>query len=165
MDIRHCLSPYCFNDQVVTSCLGLLINWPWYTFAHRQIGSGASFDLLSKGIKNWCASPSSTGTRLFERCCHFIEGFIELMQRGPREREACYLRFTIHAVLTVDAGSLTFLSGWDAATTSNQQVVFQTLDEYIFGVRRGKWREAFFKKRFISITRVGVFSFNRHPGK
>ena len=74
------------------------------------------------------------------------------MQRGPRERETRYLQFTIqrpgdliyiphllaHAVLTLDTGSTTVLSGWDAATTSNQHVILQTLDEYTFGVRRGK---------------------------
>ena len=80
------------------------------------------------------------------------------MQRGPRERDARYLRFTIqrpgdliyiphllaHAVLTLDTGSPTILSGWDAATTLNQHVILQTLDECTFGVlRRGKWREIF----------------------
>ena len=59
------------------------------------------------------------------------------MQRGPREREARYLRFTLHrpgeliyiphllahAVLTLDTGSPTILSGRDAATTSNQHVI------------------------------------------
>ena len=82
------------------------------------------------------------------------------MQRGPREREARYLQFTIqrpgdliyiphllaHAVLTLDTGSPTILSRWDAATTSNQRVILQTLDEYTFGVRRGNWREVFRKK-------------------
>ena len=142
LDFRYCISPYCFSDQVVTSCMGLLMNRPWFTFAHTEIGGGASFALLNKGIKIWCASTSCNSTRLFERCCHSPEGFKEVIQRGPREREAPYLRFTIqrpgdlvfiphllaHAVLTLDTGSPTFLSGWDAATTSNQQVIFQTLD-------------------------------------
>ena len=101
------------------------------------------------------------------------------MQRGPREREARFLRFTSqrpgnliyiphlldHAVLTVDTGSPTILSRWDAGTTSNQSVIFQKLDESILSVRRGKWREIFRKKRLMSIARVGVFSFNRPPGK
>ena len=82
------------------------------------------------------------------------------MQRGPREREARHLQFTLqrpgdliyiphllaHAVLTLDTGSPTVLSGWDATTTSHQHVILQTLDEYTFGVRRGKWREIFRKK-------------------
>ena len=158
MNFSYCLSPYCFIDQLVTSCMGLLINGPWFTYAHTEIGGGASFGLLNRGIKIWCASTSSFGTRLFERCCHSPEGFIELMQRGPRERDARYSRYTIqrpgdliyishllaHAVLTLETGSPTILSGWDAATTSNQHVILQTLDEYTFGVlRRGKWREIF----------------------
>ena len=140
--------------------MGRVIKGPWFTFAHTVIGGGAASAFLIKGIKIWCASTSSTGTRFFKRCCHSPEGFIELMQRGPREREARYLRFTLqrhgdliyirhlfaHAVSTLDTGSPTILSGWDAATTSNQQVVHQTLDEYTFGVRRGKWREIFLKK-------------------
>ena len=95
MNFNHCLSPYCFLDQIVTSCMGLLINGPWFTYAHTEIGGGASFALLNRGVKIWCASTSSSGTRLFERCCHSPEGFIQLMQRGPREREARYLQFTI----------------------------------------------------------------------
>ena len=143
MNFSHCLSPYCFRDQIVTSCMGLLINGPWFTYAHTEIGGGASFALLNTGIKIWCASTSSTGTRFFERCCHSPESFIELMQRGPRERESRYLQFTFqrpgdliyiphllaHAVLILDTGSPTILSGWDAATTTNQQNIIQTLDE------------------------------------
>ena len=131
--------------------MGLLSNGPSFTYAHTEIGGCASLALLNKGIKIWCASTSSSGTRLFERCCHSPEGFIGLMQRGPREREARYLQFSLqrpddliyiphllaHAALTLDSGSPTILSGWDAATTSNQQVILQTLDEYTFGVRRG----------------------------
>ena len=160
VNFNHCLSPCCFFDQIVTSCMGLLIHGPWFTYAHTEIGGGASFALLNRGIKIWCASTSSSGTRLFDRCCHSPEGFIQLMQRGPREREARFLHFTIqrpgdliyiphllaHAVLTLDTGSPTILSGWDAATASNQRVILQTLDEYTFGVRRGKWREILRKK-------------------
>ena len=56
MDFRHFLSPCCFSDQVVASCMGLLIKGPMFTFAHMEIGGGASFTLLNKGIKFWCAS-------------------------------------------------------------------------------------------------------------
>ena len=171
MNCSHCLSPYCFRDQTVTSCMGLLIKGPWFTYAHTEIGGVASFALLNTGIKIWCASTSSTGTRFFERCCHSPEGFIELMQRGPRERESRYLQFTLqrpgdliyiphllaHAILTLDTGSPTILSGWDAATTTNQQVIIQTLDEYTFGVRRGKWREVFREKGLVAL-REWVFS-------
>ena len=66
MNFSYCLSPYCFPDQIVTSCMGLLINGPWFTHAHTEIGGGASFALLNKGIKIWCASTSSSGTRLFD---------------------------------------------------------------------------------------------------
>ena len=123
--------------------MGLLFKGPWFTFDHTEIGSGASFALLNKGIKIWCASTSSTGTRFFERCCHCPEGSKEIMQRGPREGESRYLQFTLqrlgdliyiphllaHAVLTLDTGSPTILSGWDAATTTNQEIKIQTLDE------------------------------------
>ena len=171
MNFNHCLSPVCFRDQIVTSCMGLLIKGPWFTYAHTEIGGGASFALLHTGIKIWCASTSSTGTRFFERCCHSPEGFIEFMQRGPRERESRYLQFTFqrpgdliyiphllaHAVLTLDTGSPTILSGWDAATTTNQQIIIQTLDEYTFGVRRGKWREIFRENGLVAL-RKWVFS-------
>ena len=170
MNFSHCLSPYCFLDQIVTSCMGLLIKGPWFTYAHTEIDGGASFALLNTGIKIWCASTSSTGTRFFERCCHSPEGFIELMQRSPSERESRYLQLTLqrpgnliyiphllaHAVLTLDTGSPTILSGWDAATTTNQQIIKQTLDEYTFDVRRGKWRESFREKVLVAL-REGVF--------
>ena len=41
LNFRHCLSPCCFFDQTVTSCMGLLINGPWFTYAHTEIGGGA----------------------------------------------------------------------------------------------------------------------------
>ena len=151
--------------------MGLLIKGPWFTYAHTEIGGGASIALLNTGFKIWCSSTSSTGTRFFERCCHSPEGFIELMQLGPRERESRYLQFTLHhpgdliyiphllahAVLTLDTGSPTILSGGDAATTTNQQIIIQTLDEYTFGVRRGKWPEIFREKGLVAL-REWVFS-------
>ena len=156
--------------------MGLLLNGPWFTYAHTEIGGGVSFALLNRGIKIWCACTSSTGTRLLERCCHSTKGFIELTQRGPREREARYSQFTIQrpgdliyiphfladAVLTLNTGSPTILSGWDATTTSNQHVILQRLDEYIFGVRRGKWREIF-RKKDLSAQREWVFSPSTGP--
>ena len=172
MDFCPCLYPFCFDDQVVTSCMGFLKEGPWFTYAHTDTGGGASFALLNKGIKIWCASTSSRGTRVFERCCHSPEGFIELMQRGPREREARYLQFSLqrpcdliyipqllpHAVLNLDTGSPTILSGWDAATIITQQNIIQTLDEYTFDVRLGgKWREIFRSKGLPAI-REWVFS-------
>ena len=171
MNFSHCLSPYCFRDQIVTSCMGLLVKGPWFTYVHTEIGGGASFALLNRGFKIWCASTSSTGARFFERCCHSPEGFIELMQRGPRERESRYLQFALqhpgdliyiphllsHAVLTLDTGSPTILSGWDAATTTNQQITIATLDEYTFGVRRGKRREIFREKVLVALHEL-VFS-------
>ena len=152
MDFNQCLSPYCFVDHVVTSCMGLLIKGQWFTFAHMEISGGASFALLNKGLKNWCASTSSNGTRFFERRCHSPEGFIELMQRVPRERESRYLQFTLqrpgdliyiphllaHAVLNLDTGSPPISSGRESATTTNQPNIIQTLDEYTFDVPRGK---------------------------
>ena len=176
MNFSHSLTPYCFFDHISTSCMGLLIRRPWFTYAFTEIGGGASFALLNTGIKIWCASTSSTGTRFFERCCHSPEGFIELMQRGPRKRESRYLQFTFqrpgdliyiphrlaHAVLTLDTGSPTILSGWDAATTTNLQIIIQTFDEYDnskspFGVRRGKWCEIFREKGLVAL-RGWVFS-------
>ena len=102
-------------------------------------------------MKVSCASSSTSGTRVLERCCHFPEGSIQSMQQGSREREALYSQFTIqrpahliyiahlpaHAVLTLDIGSPAVLSGWDAAATSNQQINIQALDEYTVDVRHG----------------------------
>ena len=159
MDFRHRLSPYGFNDQVVTSCMGLIVKGPLFTFTHKEFGGRASFALLNQRIQIWCASTSSSGTCSFERCCPSSDGFIELMQPGPREREARYLQFTsqrpggwiyipnflAHAVLTLDTGSSTILSGWDAAT-SIQQIIIQTLDEFTFGLPRAQGREILLEK-------------------
>ena len=178
MNFSHCLSPYCFLNQIVTSCMGLLIKGPWFTYAHTEFGGGAFFALLNTGIKIWCASTSSTGTRFFERCSHSPEGSIELMQRGPREREWRYLQFTLqcpgdliyipsllaHTILTLDTGSPTILSGWDATTTTNQQIIIQTLNEYTFGVRRRKRREIF-REKCLSALREWVFSPATGPHK
>ena len=75
MNFSYCLSPYFFLDQTVTSCMRFLIGGPWFTYAHTQIGEGASFALLNKRIKIWCACNSSSGTRLLERCCHPPKAF------------------------------------------------------------------------------------------
>ena len=75
--------------------MGILIKRLWFTFAHMKIGGGASFASIKEGIKIWCASTSSTGTCFFKRCCHPTEGFVDVMQRGSHEREACYLQFTL----------------------------------------------------------------------
>ena len=93
------------------------------------------------------------------------------MQRGPREREARYLQFTlqrtgdliyiphllVHAVLTLDTGLPTILSRWDGANTTNQQNTIQTLDEYTLGVRLSKWCE-FSPEQVSSALREWVFS-------
>ena len=98
------------------------------------------------------------------------------MQRGPRERESRYLQFTFqragdliyiphllaHALLTLDTGSPTVLSGWDAATTPNQQIIIHTLDKYTFGVRHGKWREIF-REKGLSALRKWVLSIATGP--
>ena len=69
----------------------LLIKGPLFIFARTEVGGGASFALLNKGIKIWCACNSG----MLSRCCHFLECFFESMQRGPPEREVRYLRFII----------------------------------------------------------------------
>ena len=90
---------------------------------------------------------------------------------GSRERESRYLQYTFQrpgdliyiphllaqAVLTLGTGSPTILPGWDAATTTNPQIIIQTLDEYTFGVRRGKWREIFREKGLVALREL-VFS-------
>ena len=92
------------------------------------------------------------------------------MQRGSREYAVRYLQFTLqrpgdlinnphflaHAVLNLDTGSPTISTGWDAAITTNQQIFFESLDEYSFGVRRGKGREIF-RKIGLSALREWVF--------
>ena len=101
------------------------------------------------------------------------------MQRGPREREARYLQSTLqlpddliyiqhllaHVVSNLDTRSPTISSRWHAATTTGQQNIIQTLDNYSSGVRCGKWREIFRKERLIRITQGCVFSFNNPPEK
>ena len=47
MVFRFCLSPFCFGDQLVASCSGLLLKGPWFTFAHTEIGGSASFASLN----------------------------------------------------------------------------------------------------------------------
>ena len=87
------------------------------------------------------------------------------MLRGALEREAQSLQITIHrpgdsiyiphvlahAVLTVDTGSPTVLSGWDNTSSTNRQIIFHSADEYASGVRRGKWLEIFCTKGLSAI--------------
>ena len=85
--------------------------------------------LLYTGIKIWCSTTTNSLSRLLECCCNNVKIFIDLFQTWPRDKEAGYLRFTIqrpgdlmyvpslrpYAVLTIDTGKSTTLSGWDAS--------------------------------------------------
>ena len=73
VDFRHCLNPYCFEDQVVITCISLINQGPWLTSAPTEIVGGVSFALLNKGIKIWCATDSSKRTRFCEVCCDSLE--------------------------------------------------------------------------------------------
>ena len=66
-----------------------------FIFAHTEICGCASFVLLNKGYKIWCVSTSSTGNRFFH-FCHFIEGFLEILQRNARERETSFYSLTLN---------------------------------------------------------------------
>ena len=52
MNFSYCFSPYCFLDQIVTSCIGLIINGPWFTYAHTEIGGGAFFRFIKQRNQN-----------------------------------------------------------------------------------------------------------------
>ena len=151
MDFHHCLSPYCFIDQAVTSCMGSKIKGARFTLAHTETGVGASFTILNKEIKNCCVSTSSTGTRFFERCCHSPERFYRINASWYRwttrviyclfsNVPAIWLIFHIFSLTPFYLWTLVhqqLLSGWDAATTTNQQTTIHTLDKYTFDVRQG----------------------------
>ena len=176
MDFVNCITSFSFVDQIVTSCIGLLIQGPWFSYAHIEVGGGASYALLHTGIKIWCSTTTNRSSRLLERCCNNASKFIDFCQRGPREREASYLRFTIqrpgdliyipslraHAVLTFDTGKPTILSGWDASTIADSSNITRTLDEYNVGVRRGTWRKIL-RTQVREELRKWVFSPARGP--
>ena len=50
---------------------------------------------------------------------------------------------SFHAFSSLVKNSSSILSGWDATTAINQQICFETLDEFVFDVRRGWWRKVF----------------------
>ena len=155
MDFANCLTSFSFTDQIVTGCIGLLVRGPWFSYAHIEVGGGASYALLHTGIKVWCATTTNSSSSLLEGCCNIANSFIDFIQRGPREKESNYLGFTIqrlgdlnyipnlrpHTVLTLDTGKPTILLGWDASTIADSTIIRRTLDEYIVGVRRGTWRK------------------------
>ena len=51
VDFCQCLLLYCFNHQVFASCMGLLLEGPRFFLTETEIGAGAAFASLSKGIK------------------------------------------------------------------------------------------------------------------
>ena len=95
MDFAKCLKSFSFLDQIATSCVGLLVQGPFFSYAHIEVGGGASYALLHTGIKIWCATTINSSSRLLERCCNNANNFIDFFRRGPRAKEASYLRFTI----------------------------------------------------------------------
>ena len=88
MVFANCLTSFSFIDRIVTSCIGLLAQGHWFLFAHIEVGGGASYALLHRGIKIWRATTTNSSSRLLERCCNIANSFIDFLQRGPREREA-----------------------------------------------------------------------------
>ena len=137
--------------------MSLLVQGSWFSYAHIEVGGGASYALLHTGINIWCTTTTNSFSRLIERCCNNANNSIDFFQTGPREKEkeANYLRFTIqrpgdliyipslrpHAVLTLNTGKPTILSGWDASTIADTTIITTTLDEYNVRVRRGTWRK------------------------
>ena len=56
MDFADCLMSFPFIDQVVASCIGLLVQGPWFSYdAHIEVGGGAFYELLHTGIERWSA--------------------------------------------------------------------------------------------------------------
>ena len=155
MDFANCLTSFSFTNQIVTSCLGLFVLGPWFSYAHIEVGGGAAYALLHTGIKIWCATTTNSSSRQLERCCNIANSFIDFFQRRPCEREANCSRFTLqrpgdliyvpslqpHAVLALDTDQPPILSGWDASTIADSTIITRTLDEYNVGVQRGTWRE------------------------
>ena len=40
MDLVNCITSFSFVDQIVTSSIGLLIQGPWFSYAHIEVGGG-----------------------------------------------------------------------------------------------------------------------------
>ena len=78
MDFSNCLNSVSFADQIVTSCVALLINGPWFSYAHIEVGVGASYALLHNGLKFWCTATSNSSSRSLEHCSN-KKNFIDLI--------------------------------------------------------------------------------------
>ena len=142
----------CFSDQG-TSSLALLIHGPWFSPSHVKVGVGAAYSYSHTGVILWCAATTNSSSRLLERCYEDVASFINLVQRGPRSREATLFTFHLqrpgdliyipplrtHLVLTMNVEP-TFLSGWDAVYIRDNSINKRTLAEYVIGVRRTTWR-------------------------
>ena len=173
MDFADCLTSFSFKDQTVTSCVGLLVQGPWFSYAHIEVGGGASYALLHTGIKIWCTTTTNSSSRLLERCCNNANNFIDFFQKRAtcKGGELFKVYYSTaggliyipslrpHAILTLDTGKPTILSGWDASTITDTTIITKTLAEYNVGVRRGTWmkilrtqgREALRNRYFQSI--------------
>ena len=140
-------------------------------FVGTENGNGASSEhseLSKKELKIWCVSISLSGVGILDSCCHSLEGFIELLERSPRERERNIFHFnslspdlSIYiphifaiAVSTLHVGSLRSFSLWNAANSPNIQKIFHTLDKHSLGVGGTK----LFEQKFIGTTGMRVFS-------
>ena len=51
IDFVDCVTSFSFVDQILTSSVGLLIPGPWFSYAHIEVGGGASYALLHTGNK------------------------------------------------------------------------------------------------------------------
>ena len=61
-DFANCLTSFSIIDQIVTSCIGSLVQGPWFLCAHIEVGGGTSYALLHTEIKIWCPTTTNSSS-------------------------------------------------------------------------------------------------------
>ena len=80
LDFADYLTSFSFIDQIVTSCIGLLVQGPWFSNAQREVGEGASYALLHTRMKIWCSTTTNSSSRSIERCCNTANDYIDFFK-------------------------------------------------------------------------------------
>ena len=62
-----CLTPVCFEDQLVPECSELVTEGEWFVHGHIEVGAGAGFALLLSEFKIWCMILAKRSATILER--------------------------------------------------------------------------------------------------
>ena len=145
-----CLTPVCFEDQIVTECSALVTKVELFVQVRIEFGADAGFVLLVSGYKISCTSRSKRSAKILEEAMCRENDILTRLERASRKRRYTLLQFanqqpgdmlyvphlSFHSVLTPYLGTTTILAGWDCCTKEDTELITRLLNDFCPGALR-----------------------------